>query len=145
MTDGEPEASLQKIKLIKNQHNIYLFFIFYFIKSQTSDSFVNHFDGHFAYLKTLDFSFKHHVYLYNVYLARHFASVLVTQCVKTGSRGRRSSADHVTDHKHLAALYTLQHPAGRGYAWWSAARVSGPCTKVHNSKDAILTKSYLHR
>jgi len=30
----------------------------YFIKSQTSDSFVNHFDGHFAYLKTLDFSFK---------------------------------------------------------------------------------------
>ena len=32
--------------------------IFYFIKSQTSDSFVSHFDGHFAYLKTLDFSFK---------------------------------------------------------------------------------------
>ena len=34
------------------------FHFFYFIKSQTSDSFVNHFDGHFAYLKTLDFSFK---------------------------------------------------------------------------------------
>ena len=32
-----------------------MFFIFYFIKSETSDSFVNHFDGHFAYLKTLDF------------------------------------------------------------------------------------------
>ena len=32
--------------------------IFYFIKSQTSDSFVNHFDDHFAKLKTLDFSFK---------------------------------------------------------------------------------------
>ena len=61
MTDGEPEtevlASLQKIKLIKNQHKHFLF-IFYFIKSQTSDSFVNHFDGHFAYLKTLDFCFK---------------------------------------------------------------------------------------
>ena len=28
------------------------------MKSQTSDSFVSHFDGHFAYLKTLDFSFK---------------------------------------------------------------------------------------
>ena len=28
------------------------------IKSETSDSFVNHFDGHFAYLKTLDFYFK---------------------------------------------------------------------------------------
>ena len=60
MTDGEPKtavlASLQKIKLIKNQHNF--FSSFYFIKSQTSDSFVNHFDGHFAYLKTLDFSFK---------------------------------------------------------------------------------------
>ena len=37
---------------------IFFFIIFYFIKSQTSDSFVNHFDGHFAYLKTLDFSFK---------------------------------------------------------------------------------------
>jgi len=30
----------------------------YFIKSQTSDSFVNYFDGHFAYLKTLVFSFN---------------------------------------------------------------------------------------
>ena len=142
MTDGDPEtavsASLQKIKLIKNQNNIFIVFIFYFIKSHTSESFVNYFDGHFAYLKTLDFSFKHHVYLYNVYLARHFASVLVTQCVKTRSRGRRLSADHVTDHKHLAALYTLQHPVGR-------VVVSGPCTKVHNSKDAILNKSYLHR
>ena len=60
MTDGEPEtavsASLQKIKSIKNQH--FFFFIFYFIKSQTIDSFVDHFDGHFAYLKTLDFSFN---------------------------------------------------------------------------------------
>ena len=56
MTDGEPEtvvsASLQKIKSIKNpiKH-----FFFKLIKSKTSDSFVNHFDGHFAYLKTLDF------------------------------------------------------------------------------------------
>ena len=61
MTDGEPEtavsAILQKIKLIKNQQKHFVF-IFYFIKSQTSDSFVNHFDCHFAYLKTLDFSFK---------------------------------------------------------------------------------------
>ena len=60
MTDGEPEtvvlASLQKIKLIKNPVNFFNFF--YFIKSGTSDSFVNHFDGHFAYLKTLDFYFK---------------------------------------------------------------------------------------
>ena len=31
---------------------------FYFIKSETSDPFVNHFDGHFAYLKTLDFYFN---------------------------------------------------------------------------------------
>ena len=56
MTDGEPEtvvsASLQKIKSIKNPVN------FYFIKSETSDSFVNHLDGHFVYLKTLDFYFK---------------------------------------------------------------------------------------
>ena len=61
VTDGQPEtavsASLQKIKLIKNQHK-HFFISFYFIKSQTSDSFVNHFDGHFAYLKTLDFYFK---------------------------------------------------------------------------------------
>ena len=60
MTDGEPEtvvsASLQKIKLIKNpiKHKNKKIII----KSETSDSFVNHFDGHFAYLKTLDFYFK---------------------------------------------------------------------------------------
>ena len=48
-------GSLQKIKLIRNpiKQNS-----FYFIKSETSDSFVNHFYGHFAYLKTLDFYFK---------------------------------------------------------------------------------------
>ena len=62
MTDGEPEtavsASLQKIKSIKNQYK-HLFFIFLFhLISNGSDSFVNHFDGHFAYLKTLDFSFN---------------------------------------------------------------------------------------
>ena len=51
------ENPRQKIKSIKNQLNIFILF-FYFIKSQTSDSFVSHFDGHFAYLKTLDFSFK---------------------------------------------------------------------------------------
>ncbi len=61
MTDGEPEtvvsASLEKIKLIKNPIK-HLFLFFYFIKSETSDSFINHFDGHFAYLKILDFYFK---------------------------------------------------------------------------------------
>ena len=58
MTDGEPEtvvsASLQKIK--SNQNPIFYFLSF--IKSETSDSFVNHFYGHFAYLKTLDFYYK---------------------------------------------------------------------------------------
>ena len=61
MTDEGPEtvvsASLQKIKLIKNPIKLFLF-IFYFIKSETSDSFVSRFDGHFAYLKTLDFYFN---------------------------------------------------------------------------------------
>ena len=60
MTDGEPDtvvsASLQEIKLIKKTNLKKL--KNYFIKSETSDSFVNHFDGHFAYLKTLDFYFK---------------------------------------------------------------------------------------
>ena len=60
MTNGEPEtvvsASLQKIKSIKNPIKLFILF-FYFIKSETSDSFVNHFGGHFAYLKTLDFYF----------------------------------------------------------------------------------------
>ena len=65
MTDGEPETavsvSLQKIKKV-----LFLFFkfMFYFIKSQTRDSFDNHFDGHFAYLKTLDFSCKFFVALF---------------------------------------------------------------------------------
>ena len=61
MTDGEPKtvvsASLQKIKSIKNPIKHFLNF-FNFIKSETSDSFVSHFDGHLAYLKTLDFYFK---------------------------------------------------------------------------------------
>ena len=47
-----------KKKKIKKKKKKKKTFIIYFIKSQTSDSFVNHFDGHFAYLKTLDFSFK---------------------------------------------------------------------------------------
>ena len=58
MTDGDPEtvvsASLQKIKSIKSPMKHFFKYIFYFIKSETSDSFVSHFDGHFAYLKTLD-------------------------------------------------------------------------------------------
>ena len=53
-------ASLQKIKSIKNPIK-HFFILFYFIKSETSDSFVNHFDSHFAYLKTLDFYFKLHI------------------------------------------------------------------------------------
>ena len=58
VTSGEAYR-LQKIKLIKNPIK-HFNFNFYFIKSETSDSFVNHFDGHFAYLKTLDFYFKLH-------------------------------------------------------------------------------------
>ena len=60
MTDGDPEtavsAILQKINSIKKQHKLFFLSflsIFYFIKSQTSDSFVNHFDGHFCILKNL--------------------------------------------------------------------------------------------
>ena len=49
-------ASLQQIKSIKNPIKHFLFF--HFIKFETSDSFVSHFDGHFAYLKTLDFYLK---------------------------------------------------------------------------------------
>ena len=51
-------ASLQKKKnQLKTQSNIFLHFL-NFIKSETSDSFFSHFDGHFAYLKTLDFYFN---------------------------------------------------------------------------------------
>ena len=43
----------------ENKNFFCLFPFFYLIKSQISDSFVNHFDGHLAYLlKTLDFSFN---------------------------------------------------------------------------------------
>ena len=73
MIDGEPKtvvsASLQKIKSIKNPL-FFIVFFFFFIKSETSDSFVNHFDGHFAYLKTLDFYFKHHVYFLALRVSR---------------------------------------------------------------------------
>ena len=63
MTDGEPEtavsASLQKIKSIKNQHKKPFLSIFFFISLNLKlVSFVNHFDGHFTYLKALDLSFN---------------------------------------------------------------------------------------
>ena len=62
VTDGEPEtvvsASLQKIKSIKNLLKLFFFSFLNFIKSETNDSFGNHIDGHFAYLKRLDFSLK---------------------------------------------------------------------------------------
>ena len=58
VTDGEQSwPAYKKIKSIKNQLKLFFHF-FYFIKSETSDSFVNHFNGHFAYLKTLDFPFN---------------------------------------------------------------------------------------
>ena len=41
-------------------------FNFYFIKSEASDSFVSHFDGHFAYLKTLDF--KREIIIFRMYV-----------------------------------------------------------------------------
>ena len=57
VTDGDCSlGQRKKIKLIKIPIKHFLFF--YFIKSETSDSFVSHFDSHFAYLKTLDFYFK---------------------------------------------------------------------------------------
>ena len=72
MTDGEPEtavsASLQKIKSIKNQHKHLFYLLFHFIISQTNDSIVDHFDGHFAYLETLDFSFNFLSFLVIPYL-----------------------------------------------------------------------------
>ena len=80
MTDGDPEtvvsASLQEIKSIKNPIKHFFNFIFYFVKSETSDSFVNHFDGHFAYLKTLDFYFKAKRKLQgtNVFIGEDFSS-----------------------------------------------------------------------
>ena len=81
MTEGDPEtavsASLQETNRLKTNINtvvvfffLFSFFLFlvYFVVVVvvvvclfvffTTDSFVNHFDGHFAYLKTLNFSFK---------------------------------------------------------------------------------------
>ena len=54
VTSGE---AYRKENRLKTQLNNFIF-NFNFIKSKTSDSFVNHFDGHFAYLKALDFHYK---------------------------------------------------------------------------------------
>ena len=54
-TDVTSGEAYRKENRLKTQLNIFSFF---FITSETSDSFVNHFDGHFACLKTLDFYFK---------------------------------------------------------------------------------------
>ena len=53
-------ASLQKVKSIKNPNFFFIYLFFFSIKSETSDSFVSHFDGHFTYLKALDFYFNVH-------------------------------------------------------------------------------------
>ena len=86
VTDGEPEtavsASLQKIKSIKNQHKPLLFSFFYFIKSQISDSFVNHLDGHFAYLKTLDFFFKSFFFFFFFFFALACERIFIKVFVK---------------------------------------------------------------
>ena len=55
-TDVTSGETYRKLNWLKTQLNI--FYLFYFIKSETSDLFVNHFDGHFVYLKTLDFYFN---------------------------------------------------------------------------------------
>ena len=55
-TDVTSGEAYRKLNRSKTQLNIFIYF--YFIKSETSASFVNHFDGHFAYLKTLDFYFN---------------------------------------------------------------------------------------
>ena len=55
-TDVTSGEAYRKSNQLKPQLNPFLFF--YFIKSETNDSFVSHFDGHFAYLKTLDFKGK---------------------------------------------------------------------------------------
>ena len=56
-TDVISGEAYRKWNWLKTQLNIFMYF-FYLIKSKTSDSFVIHFDGHFAYLKTLDFYFN---------------------------------------------------------------------------------------
>ena len=53
-TDVTSGEAYRKKKIKPNKKKKF----FNFIKSETIDSFVNHFDGHFAYLKTLDFYFK---------------------------------------------------------------------------------------
>ena len=55
-TDVTSGEAYRKIKSIKNSIKQLVFFLS--IKSETSDSFVNHFDGYFAYLKTLDVYFN---------------------------------------------------------------------------------------
>ena len=118
MTDGEPEtvvsASLQKINSIKNpikQNKTK----FYFIKSETSDSFVNHFDGHFAYLKTLDFYFKHHVYLHpqtpfcaDIVPTTHVLALLNCNRFKRGSLPEKSGHPCMWYVDLSAALCTKQ-------------------------------------
>ena len=71
---------------------------FYFIKSETSDSFVNHFDGHFAYLKTLDFYFnakRHWVYFQSSF--SFFVTMYVTMYVPTDHRGNDSMLSTFSD------------------------------------------------
>ena len=74
-TDVTSGEAYRKSNQIKTQLNI---FIFYLIKSETSDSFVNHFNGHFAYLKkNLDFKGQIHSKGVKSELRQTFAQCLV--------------------------------------------------------------------
>ena len=79
------------MKSIKNP--IKLFFIFFsFIKSETNVSFVNHFNGQFAYLKTLDFYFKAKEGSFCFVL---FFNIQSTKTVMSGRRRRRRLCEPV--------------------------------------------------
>ena len=76
------------MKSIKKK--LFSFFIFFLIKSETSDSFLNHFDGHFAYLKPWTFTLTFERTMYTGALAaatRRQSDAEITDMFKNQNQG----------------------------------------------------------
>ena len=108
VTSGEANRKQNRLKTKLNN-----FIILYLIKSETSDSFVNHFDGHFAYLKTLDFYFNEQ----NYSPALSFREFLV-KILKMGNSDELELVKSVSCNPNTVGLYCLENRASSSKLAW---------------------------
>ena len=85
-----PGKPTEFFNFIKNPIKQLLLLLLFSIKSETSDSFVNHPDGHFAYLKTLDFYIKtklRSLFVLDSPSSYSYSTIIITTCRTSARRG----------------------------------------------------------